>query len=71
MIWAPQQLRSETQAEIDYDTRTHHTNQDTYDRLQAEDLKQAATIIASIVYHTAMRDKLVPRKPLPKPRQAS
>ncbi|MBC5993507.1 M20/M25/M40 family metallo-hydrolase [Pontibacter cellulosilyticus] len=59
------------QDEIEYDTRTHHTNQDTYERLQADDLKQAATIVASIVYHTAMRDKLVPRKPLPKPRQAS
>ncbi|WP_439880056.1 M28 family metallopeptidase [Pontibacter sp. MBLB2868] len=59
------------QDEIDYDTRTHHTNQDTYDRLQADDLKQAATIVASIVYHTAMRDKKLPRKPLPKPKQAS
>ncbi|GHA76506.1 M28 family metallopeptidase [Pontibacter akesuensis] len=59
------------QDEIDYDTRTHHTNQDSYDRLQADDLRQAATIVASMVYHTAMRDKKLPRKPLPKPRQTS
>lgn len=59
------------QDEIEYDTRTHHTNMDTYERLQAEDLKQAATIVASMVYHTAMRDKKLPRKPLPKPRQSS
>lgn len=59
------------QDEIDYDTRTHHTNQDSYDRLQADDLRQAATIVASMVYHTAMRDKKLPRKPLPKPREAS
>ncbi|ARS36275.1 M28 family metallopeptidase [Pontibacter actiniarum] len=59
------------QDEIEYDTRTHHTNQDSYDRLQADDLRQAATIVASMVYHTAMRDKKLPRKPLPKPREAS
>ncbi|MDX5481658.1 MAG: M20/M25/M40 family metallo-hydrolase [Hymenobacteraceae bacterium] len=58
------------QDEIDYDTRTHHTNQDSYDRLQADDLKQAATIVASIVYHTAMRDQKLPRKPLPTPKQS-
>jgi len=56
------------QDEIEYDTRTHHTNQDNFERLQAEDLKQASVIVASIVYHTAMRDKKMPRKPLPKPR---
>lgn len=59
------------QDEMDYDTRTHHTNQDTYERLQADDLKQAATIVASIVYNTAMRDKKLPRKPLPEPKKAS
>ncbi|WP_242926967.1 M28 family metallopeptidase [Pontibacter vulgaris] len=59
------------QDEIDYDTRTHHTNQDTYDRLQADDLKQAATIVASLVYHTAMRDKKLPRKELPKAKPAA
>jgi hypothetical protein len=56
------------QDEIDYSTRTHHTNMDTYDRLQEEDLKQAAVIVASFVYHTAMRDQKLPRKTLPAPK---
>lgn len=49
---------------IEYSTRTHHTNMDTYDHLQAEDLKQAATIVASFVYNAAMRIEKLPRKPL-------
>ena len=53
------------QDEIEYDTRTHHTNMDSYDHLQPDDLKQAATIIASFVYHAAQRDQKIPRKPLP------
>jgi len=57
------------QDEIEYDTRTHHTNMDTYDHLVPEDLKQAATIIASFVYHTAQRDQKLPRKEIPKPVQ--
>jgi Zn-dependent M28 family amino/carboxypeptidase len=48
---------------IEYNTRTHHTNMDSYDHLQAEDLKQAATVIASFVYHAAQRDAKLPRKP--------
>ncbi|HAO46687.1 MAG TPA: M20/M25/M40 family metallo-hydrolase [Ferruginibacter sp.] len=56
------------QDEIEYDTRTHHTNMDTYDHLVPDDLKQAATIIASFVYNTAQRDEKIPRKELPKPR---
>lgn len=55
------------QDEIEYNTRTHHTNMDTYDHLVPEDLKQAATIIASFVYHTAQRDEKLPRKEMPKP----
>jgi hypothetical protein len=55
------------QDSMDYGTRTHHSNQDTYDRLSEDDLKQAATIVASFVYHTAQRDEMIPRKELPKP----
>lgn len=51
------------QDEIEYNTRTHHTNMDSYDHLQADDLKQAATVIASFVYHAAQRDEKLPRKP--------
>jgi hypothetical protein len=53
---------------LEYDTRTHHTNMDTYDHLVPDDLKQAATIIASFVMNTAQRDEKIPRKELPKPR---
>lgn len=52
---------------IEYDTRTHHTNMDTYDHLVPDDLKQAATIIAAFVYNTAQRDQKLPRKEMPKP----
>lgn len=55
------------QDEIEYDTRTHHTNMDSYDHLVADDLKQAAIIVASFVYNTAMRDEKLPRKELPNP----
>jgi hypothetical protein len=52
---------------IDYDTRTHHTNMDLYERAIKADLMEAAVIMASFVYHTAMRDHKLPRKSLPKP----
>lgn len=51
---------------MDYNTRTHHSNQDSYDRLVEDDLKKSATIIASFVYHTAERADKLPRKELPK-----
>lgn len=50
------------QDEIEYDTRTHHSNQDNYDRIQEKDMKQAATIMAAFVYQTAMMDGKIPRK---------
>jgi Zn-dependent M28 family amino/carboxypeptidase len=50
------------QDEIEYDTRTHHSNQDVFDRIQADDMKQAATIMAAFVYNAAMRDEKLPRK---------
>jgi carboxypeptidase Q len=52
---------------VEYDSRTHHSNMDVYDRLQAADLMKNAVIVASFVYHAANRDSLLPRKPLPKP----
>jgi hypothetical protein len=51
---------------IEYDTRTHHSNMDVYDRLQPEDLKQMAVIVASFVYMAAERDQMFPRKPIEK-----
>jgi hypothetical protein len=52
---------------LDYGSRTHHSNMDTYERLQPDDLAQAATVEAIFVYNTAMRDQMLPRKPLPHP----
>ncbi|HEY6301807.1 MAG TPA: M20/M25/M40 family metallo-hydrolase [Terriglobales bacterium] len=52
---------------LDYGSRTHHSNMDTYERLQPADLAQAATVEAIFVYNTAMRDQMLPRKPLPHP----
>jgi carboxypeptidase Q len=52
---------------LDYGSRTHHSNQDTYERLQPDDLAQAAVVEAIFVYNTAMRDQMLPRKPLPHP----
>jgi hypothetical protein len=47
---------------LDYGTRTHHSNQDVYDRIQADDIKQASTIMAAFVYRAAMMDEKMPRK---------
>lgn len=52
---------------LDYFSRTHHSNMDVYDRLQSDDLKQAAVIVASFVYDAAMREQMLPRKPIEKP----
>jgi Peptidase family M28 len=49
---------------LDYDTRTHHTNMDTYEHLIANDLRQAAIVVATLLYDTAMRDEMLPRPPI-------
>jgi carboxypeptidase Q len=60
------------QDEVDYRSTpdlelfgTHHTNMDTYDRLQREDLMQASVIMAAFVWNAASREALLPRRPLP------
>jgi carboxypeptidase Q len=50
---------------IEYDTITHHSTRDTFDRLQKDDLMKNAAIVASWVYLAANRDEMLPRKPLP------
>ncbi|MDH4196040.1 MAG: M20/M25/M40 family metallo-hydrolase [Candidatus Aminicenantes bacterium] len=52
---------------LDYGTRVHHTNMDVFDHLNVEDLMQASVIMAAFVYNTAMREEMLPRKPLPDP----
>jgi carboxypeptidase Q len=52
------------QDEADYETRTHHTSLDVYDRLQKNDLIQAAVVLAAFTYDAAMRPERLPRRPL-------
>jgi carboxypeptidase Q len=47
-----------------YDVRTHHTNQDFYERMRPEDLREAAVVLATFLYHAAMRDAKIPRAPV-------
>jgi carboxypeptidase Q len=47
---------------LDFGMRTHHTNQDSFDRIDGNNMKQAATVIAAFVYQTAMMDAKIPRK---------
>lgn len=49
---------------IEYGSRTHHSNQDVYERIQDEDMKRNAVIVATFVFNTANRDGMLPRKPL-------
>jgi peptidase M28-like protein len=51
----------------DYESRTHHSNMDTYERLQSGDLAQIATVEAIFLYNAAMRDNMMPRKAMPHP----
>jgi carboxypeptidase Q len=52
---------------MDYESRTHHSNMDTYERLQSGDLAQIATVEAIFLYNAAMRDEMMPRKAMPHP----
>jgi hypothetical protein len=55
------------QDEVEYGTMTHHTNLDSYERLQPNDMMKNATIAAAFAYLAANRDEKLPRKPLPAP----
>ena len=55
------------QDEMDYETRTHHSDMDTFDRLHEFDLEQGAIVEAIFLYNTAQRDAMMPRKPFPHP----
>jgi hypothetical protein len=55
------------QDRLEYNSRTHHSNMDTFDRIQRDDLVQMSIVLANFAYNTAMHDKLLPRKPMPPP----
>jgi hypothetical protein len=52
---------------MDYETRTHHSDMDTFDRLHQADLEQAAIVEAIFLWNTSQRDAMMPRKPFPHP----
>jgi len=52
---------------LDYDTRAHHSNLDVVEHAVPDDLKEASVILATFAYQAAMRDAMIPRKPLPRP----
>lgn len=55
---------------LEYGSRTHHSNMDVYERIQEEDMRKNAVIVASFVYNAANREEKLPRKPLPRPQGA-
>jgi hypothetical protein len=50
---------------LDYGSRTHHTNQDVYERLQPDDMMFNAAVLAAFAWQAAQRDQPLPRKPAP------
>ncbi|HYH86956.1 MAG TPA: M20/M25/M40 family metallo-hydrolase [Pyrinomonadaceae bacterium] len=57
------------QDEVEYETRTWHSSEDNFDRIIAEDVKEAAVIVAAFVYNAAMMEGKLPRKPFKPPAQ--
>src|SRR5258705_3176201 len=55
---------------LEYNSRTHHSNMDTVDRVQRDDMVQQAAVIAVFAYNAAMRDEKLPRKALPAPQRS-
>lgn len=49
------------QERYEYNSRTHHSNMDVVDRVQPDDMKQMATVVATVAYLTAQRDSPLPR----------
>jgi Zn-dependent M28 family amino/carboxypeptidase len=50
---------------LDYESRVHHTDLDTFDHLRPEDLRQASVVLATLLYYSANSDRVLPRKPVP------
>ena len=50
---------------IEYGSRTHHSTADVYDRIQPDDIRQAATVLATLAWDAANTDDRFPRKPAP------
>ncbi len=46
---------------IEYNSMTHHTNLDTYERIIPDDVKKDAAEVAAAVWHVANREEMLPR----------
>lgn len=57
------------QERLEYNSRTHHSNMDTVDHVQREDMVQMATVVAVFAYNAAMRNERLPRKALSDPQR--
>lgn len=57
------------QERLEYNSRTHHSNMDTVDHVQRDDMVQMATVVAVFAYNAAMRNEKLPRKALPAPQR--
>ena len=47
---------------IDYETRTHHSTMDVFDKLIPDDMRRNAVIMATFLYHAAIRNDPLPRE---------
>jgi len=50
---------------LDYASRTHHSDLDTFDHLRPDDLRQAAVILATVLLDAADSEPALPRNVLP------
>lgn len=57
------------QDRLQYFPRTHHSVLDVLEQVPIPDVKQSAIIVASLLWHAANREEMLPRKPMPGPRQ--
>jgi Zn-dependent M28 family amino/carboxypeptidase len=54
---------------LDFESRSRHTNMDTFDRIQLTDAEQMTVVVASFLYNAATRADKLPRKELPPPQR--
>jgi Zn-dependent M28 family amino/carboxypeptidase len=50
---------------LDYESRVHHTDLDTYDHLRLDDMRQAAVVLAAMLLDAADSDAPLPNNVLP------
>ena len=53
------------QERLEYNSRTHHSNMDTFDHVQKDDVIQQGAVAAVFAWYAANTPEKLPRKPLP------